>query len=64
VGAAELGGIGKAAKQVGRLLGMYETQNRITCVEAFVMIPRPLGAEESEYEFESDESEDSDDDDE
>jgi protein MAK11 len=64
VGAAELGGIGKAAKQVGRLLGMYETQNRITCVEAFVMIPRPLGAEESEYEFESDESDDSDDDDE
>ncbi|KAL2155830.1 hypothetical protein VTH82DRAFT_572 [Thermothelomyces myriococcoides] len=45
-------------RQVGKLLGMYETQNRITCVGAFVMIPRPQGVEESEYEFESDESED------
>ncbi|KAK3301619.1 WD40-repeat-containing domain protein [Chaetomium strumarium] len=51
------------AKQVGKLLGTYETQNRITCVEAFVMIPRPQGAEESEFEYESGEegSEDSDD---
>lgn len=61
VGAAELGGTNKTPGQVGKLLGMYETQNRITCLEAFVMIPRPQGAEESEYEFESDESEDSDD---
>ncbi|KAL2271917.1 hypothetical protein VTJ83DRAFT_1288 [Remersonia thermophila] len=51
-------------KQVGRLLGAYETQNRITCLGAFIMIPRPAGAEESEYEFESEESEDSDSDDE
>jgi protein MAK11 len=64
VGAAELSGAGESPGQVGKLLGVYETQNRITCVAAFVMIPRPQGAEESEYEFESDESEDSDEDDE
>ncbi len=44
---------GKEPKQIDRLLGSYETQNRITCVEAFVMIPRPEGAEDSEFEFES-----------
>lgn len=32
--------------QVGRLVGLYETGNRITCLEAFVMIPRPEGAED------------------
>lgn len=55
----------KTARQVGRLLGTYETQNRITCLEAFIMIPRPPGAEESEYEFDDseDDSEDSSDDD-
>lgn len=47
-------------QSVGRLLGTYETQNRITCVEAFVMIPRPEGVEESEDEAdEGDEAEDS-----
>jgi protein MAK11 len=68
VDADELRGADKAktetkaeTKQVGKLLGTYETQNRITCVAAFVMIPRPQGAEESEYEFESEESEDSED---
>lgn len=46
-------------KQVGTLLGAYNTQNRITCVEAFVMIPRPEGVEESEDEFdEEDEAQD------
>lgn len=49
-------------KRVGNLLGTYGTQNRITCLEAFVMIPKPDGAEESEYEF--DDSEDNDDSDE
>jgi protein MAK11 len=39
-------------KQVGTLLGAYDTQNRITCVEAFVMIPRPESLEDSEDEFE------------
>ena len=40
----------KAAKQLGKLLGTYETQNRITCLEGFVMIPRPEGVEDSEDE--------------
>lgn len=50
-------------KQVGKLLGLYETQNRITCMEAFVMIPRPEGVDESEDEpeDEADSSDDSDD---
>lgn len=51
-------------EQVGKLLGSYETQNRITCIEAFVMIPRPEGVEESEDEVEesaADSSGDSDD---
>lgn len=41
-------------KQVGRLLGTYETQNRITCLDAFVMIPRPDGVEDSDEEEEFD----------
>lgn len=55
---------GQKAKTAGKLLGTYETQNRITCVEAFVMIPRPEGVEDSEDENESEEAaseEDSDD---
>ncbi|KAK4226083.1 WD40-repeat-containing domain protein [Podospora fimiseda] len=52
-------------KKVGKLLGTYGTQNRITCLEAFIMIPKPDGAEESEYEFDSEEDDhDSDDSDE
>ncbi len=43
---------GKEVKQVGQLLGTYETSNRITCLEAFVMIPRPEGVEDSEDEDE------------
>ncbi|KAK4106923.1 WD40 repeat-like protein [Parathielavia hyrcaniae] len=65
VGAEELrrsSSAGESPKQVGQIMGVYETQNRITCVAAFVMIPRPQGAEESEYEFETEESEESDDD--
>ncbi|KAH9906177.1 WD40-repeat-containing domain protein [Xylariomycetidae sp. FL2044] len=56
----------KAGKQVGKLLGVYETQNRITCMEAFVMIPRPEGVEDSEDEFEdlSEEDDNEEDDDE
>ncbi|ETS76151.1 hypothetical protein PFICI_11538 [Pestalotiopsis fici W106-1] len=53
----------KEKKQVGKLLGAYETQNRITCLEAFVMIPRPDGAEDSEDEFEDVSSSDDDDED-
>ncbi|KAF7531699.1 hypothetical protein G7054_g8621 [Neopestalotiopsis clavispora] len=53
----------KEKKQVGKLLGAYETQNRITCLEAFVMIPRPEGIEDSEDELEDDDSSDEDDED-
>ncbi|KAI0167568.1 WD40-repeat-containing domain protein [Pestalotiopsis sp. NC0098] len=51
-------------KQVGKLLGTYETQNRITCLEAFVMIPRPDGIEDSEDDFEDVSSSDDEDEDE
>jgi protein MAK11 len=37
-------------KHVGKLVGSYETNNRITCIEAFVMIPRPENDEESDWE--------------
>ncbi|KAI4594814.1 hypothetical protein KJ359_007617 [Pestalotiopsis sp. 9143b] len=53
----------KEKKQVGKLLGTYETQNRITCLEAFVMIPRPDGIEDSEDEFEDVSSSDDEDED-
>lgn len=49
---------GKEAPQAGKLLGTHDTQNRITCVEAFVMIPRPEGVEESEDELQEDEDDD------
>lgn len=49
---------GKEAPQAGKLLGTHDTQNRITCVEAFVMIPRPEGVEESEDELQEEEEED------
>ncbi|KAL3418184.1 Protein MAK11 [Phlyctema vagabunda] len=37
---------GSKVKQVGKLIGTYETGNRITCLKGFVMIPRPDGAED------------------
>ncbi|KAK3192246.1 Protein mak11 [Lecanicillium sp. MT-2017a] len=43
--------LGKATgKSVGKLTGMRETHNRITCLAGFVMIPKPDDAEESEEE--------------
>ncbi|KAI1444918.1 WD40 repeat-like protein [Annulohypoxylon stygium] len=51
----------KIAPTVGKLLGTYETQNRITCVEAFTMIPRPEGVEDSEDELEDASEDDNDD---
>ncbi|KFH41794.1 hypothetical protein ACRE_074850 [Hapsidospora chrysogenum ATCC 11550] len=53
-------------EEVGSLIGMCETENRVTCMTAFLMIPRPDGvdAEEDELEELEDESggsEDSDD---
>lgn len=52
-------------KQVGALAGNYETNNRITCLVAFVMLPLPDGAsdevleedEEEEVEAESSDEE-------
>ncbi|TDZ49913.1 Protein MAK11 [Colletotrichum trifolii] len=52
-----------STKQAGKLLGTYDTQNRITCLAAFVMIPRPDGVEESEDEVEEEDSDDSEDED-
>ena len=50
---------------IGTLAGTYETQNRITCMAAYLMIPRPEGVEDSEEEdLDEDEESDSDEDDE
>ncbi|CAK7266757.1 Protein mak11 [Sporothrix epigloea] len=46
---------------LGTLLGTYQTRDRITCVEAFVMIPRPEGLEDSDFEEGEDDSESEDD---
>ncbi|CZR68707.1 related to MAK11 protein (maintenance of killer toxin-encoding satellite M1 dsRNA) [Phialocephala subalpina] len=35
-------------KQIGKLLGTYETGNRITCLRAFVMLPKMEGAEDDD----------------
>jgi protein MAK11 len=37
-------------KQIGELLGTYETGNRITCIAAFVMLPKMEGAEDDNIE--------------
>ncbi|KAE9366319.1 WD40 repeat-like protein [Stipitochalara longipes BDJ] len=37
-------------KQVGELLGTYETNNRITCLKSFVMLPKVEGAEDEEID--------------
>jgi protein MAK11 len=39
-------------KQVGKLLGMTETGNRITCLKAFVMLPKIEGDGDEEVEIE------------
>ncbi|KAI1268334.1 WD repeat domain-containing protein [Xylariaceae sp. FL1019] len=39
------------SQKLGILLGTYDTQNRVTCMSAFKMIPRPEGLEDSEDEF-------------
>ncbi|KYK56964.1 60S ribosome biogenesis protein Mak11 [Drechmeria coniospora] len=48
----------------GKLVGTYETQNRITCLAGFLMIPRPEGAEDSEDEDDEDDEDEDDEDDE
>lgn len=48
----------KEAREVGKLLGTYETSNRIMCVEAFVMLPKFEGDDEFyEEDFEGFEDE-------
>ena len=46
----------ESGKQVGELLGTYETGNRITCLVAFLMLPRLEGTDE-EGKGEGDEDE-------
>ncbi|KAH6969633.1 WD40-repeat-containing domain protein [Fusarium avenaceum] len=57
VGTSELQDNGKTEDAKGELLGTYETQNRITCMTAFMMIPRPEGVEDSEDELDEEEDE-------
>ncbi|POR37897.1 Protein MAK11 [Tolypocladium paradoxum] len=52
-----------SGKPLGKPVGTYETQNRITCLAAFLMIARPEGAEDSEDEVDESEDEDEDEDD-
>lgn len=54
---AELKEKADETRQVGKLLGMYSTDNRITCTAAFEMIPRADGAGESEDDLDLDEEE-------
>ncbi|KAI0190304.1 WD domain-containing protein [Astrocystis sublimbata] len=57
-------------KKIGQLLGTYDTENRITCLSAFAMIPRGENVVDSDDEFDEnvddsqldDEDEDSEDD--
>jgi protein MAK11 len=46
-------------KQIGELLGTCETGNRITCIEAFVMLPPMEGAEDAIEDFEGFDDEES-----
>ncbi|RAL67976.1 hypothetical protein DID88_008700 [Monilinia fructigena] len=57
--AKDLAQIGEKVNQVGKLIGTYETGNRVTCLKAFVMLPTPEGAEDEEIEINEDEDEES-----
>lgn len=61
IGKKEL--ISSEGKKFGTLLGTYDTQNRITCMTGFAMIPRPEGVEDSEDEDFEESDEDSEDED-
>lgn len=56
-GVASQGGTDRA---VGTLAGTYETQNRITCLAAYLMIPRGEDVEDSEDEFDDEDEEEDD----
>lgn len=49
MGDLQIAGQEQEAKNIGRLLGAYDTPHRITCLGAFIMVPRPDGAE-NEYD--------------
>ncbi|KAJ8066470.1 hypothetical protein OCU04_005530 [Sclerotinia nivalis] len=57
--AKDLAQIGEKVNQVGKLIGAYETGNRITCLKAFAMLPAPEGVEDEEIEINEDEDEES-----
>lgn len=52
----------ESPKQMGKLLGTYDTQNRITCLSGFTMIPREEGVEDSDDGFDDDDEETDDED--
>ena len=60
VASSDLEPSGGPAKQVGRLLGAYDTGNRMTCVTAFVMLPPAEEVNEDVTEAEEDEIDSSD----
>ncbi|QSZ37671.1 hypothetical protein DSL72_008770 [Monilinia vaccinii-corymbosi] len=55
--AKDLAQTGEKVNQVGKLIGTYETGNRITCLKAFVMLPTPEGAEDEEIEMNEEDDE-------
>jgi protein MAK11 len=55
---AELKKENKDGLAVGALAGTYKTHDRITCMAAFLMIPRPEGLEDSDDELEEEKDED------
>jgi protein MAK11 len=48
--AAEVASHKGKAKQVGELLGTYETNNRVTCLKSFVMLPKMEGVGDDEID--------------
>ncbi|KAM3069190.1 Protein mak11 [Clarireedia jacksonii] len=56
----DLSGGEDKVKQAGKLIGTYETSNRITCLKAFVMIPTPEGVEDEDIEIAEGEDEEED----
>lgn len=55
----ELAQVGEQVNQVGKLIGTYETGNRVTCLKAFVMLQTPEGVEDEEIEINENEDEES-----
>ncbi len=51
----------ESPRQIGKQLGTYETENRITCLSAFIMIPRGEGTQDSDDDNDDDEVDNSED---